>query len=205
MSCVTSEENTDSCSSSDAVAAPRYLQRLLDRSRQGCQEAQSEIAELVHPDFYRIATRLCSGQAFSNSLHATHLVNETFLRLFEQGVFRKSPSTRYLFVAAGRTMRNVIADYLRQRRPLKRGYQQSRIPLERVIDDLLAQPFPMEELNEALDELARISPRRAEIVYMRFFFRMTVSEAAQFLKVSQSTVEKEWRAARVWLFERLND
>jgi len=132
------------------------------------------------------------------------LLNETFLRLLRSGVFQNSPNKRYLFAAAARTMRNVIADHLRNKRARKRRGTGRRVLLEQLLEQLAEQPFEFGELNEAIERLESTSPRRASIVNMRFFLAMTIKETADALGVSTATVEKEWREARAWLFKQLS-
>ena len=179
--------------------------RLLTRCNEGCPKAHNELSRLVHADFYRIAKRLVSGHRFQNSMHATNLVNETFLRMLKGGVFQKSENSDYLFGTAARIMRHVIADYLRRNKAAKRSPSGSRIYLDRLIDKLGHEDFKFENLNEALNMLENTWPRQAEIVNMRFFFGMTVPEIAVALGVSESTVEKDWQKARCWLFKQLKE
>ena len=192
------------CKPDAAEGAANDFEELLQRCQTGCTEAQSELVEYVHQDFYLIARRLCAGKPYAQSLHATRLVNEAFLRLFKRRVFQRAPSARFLFAAAGKTMRNVIADYVREKKSMKRSPVGGKVMLERVVDQLQSQSFSFDDLNEALEALEKQAARRAEIVHMRYFLGMTVKETADALCVSESTVEKEWRQARVWLYQRLH-
>ncbi|MEZ6094470.1 MAG: ECF-type sigma factor [Pirellulaceae bacterium] len=185
-------------------ASARWFDELVLRCQRGCKVAEATLADQVHDDFYRIAVRLCGGHLFENSMHATQLVNEAFLRLLKAGVFRKVHSQAHLFAFAGRTMRNVIADYFRRRQAEKRPTSRTRCYLDEIVDQLATQPFEYHDLNTALDRLEEMDPRQAQIVNMRFFLGMTVPETARALEISPSTVEKEWKKARITLFEMLN-
>lgn len=187
----------------NAEQSSRLFDRLVARCQQGCEDSKEELAGHVHDDFYRIARRLCGGNQFENSMHATNLLNETFLRLLKAGTFRKMNSKEHLYASAAKTMRCVIADYLRKRCAEKRPTSRSRSYLEDVIAQLQTQDFCFEELNEALQNLEATNPRQAKIVNMRFFLGMSIAETSEALAVSVSTVEKEWRQARIMLFKAL--
>ena len=176
---------------------------LIKRCQSGCENARSELAEHIHEDLYRIAKRLCSGQMYESSMHATNLMNEAFLRMLKAGMFRKTGTAEHLLSAAAKTMRCVLADYLRSRNSLKRSPNGKRVYLDQIIDQLAAQPFRFEALNDALDRLESLDSRQARIVNFRFFLGMTVEETANVIGVSTSTVEKDWKQARLWLFEQL--
>ena len=176
---------------------------LVVRSQMGCADSRNRLASFLHEEFYAIARRLCGGQSFARSLHATNLVNETFLRLIKSGVFQQPQSRRFLFAAAGHTMRQVIADYFRRNGTQKRRSGGQRVYLDQVLEQLHEQPFDFEALNGALADLESQFPRQAEVVQMRFFLGMTIPEIAEKLDVSPSTVESDWRRARVWLYRQL--
>lgn len=177
--------------------------RLVHECQQGCAASVSSLVDHVHDDLYLIARRLCGGCVFENSLHATNLLNETFLRLLKSGVFRQLDSKDHLYATAATTMRSVIADYLRRRRAEKRPTSRPRCHLEDVVDQLSSQPFQFDELNRAIQKLEKKNARQGQVVNMRFFLGMSIAETAQALRVSESTVEKDWRKARVILFKEL--
>ena len=176
---------------------------LIERCQSGCENARSELAEHVHEDLYKIAQRLCRGKTYESSMHATSLMNEAFLRMLKAGMFKKTGSIEHLSFVAAKTMRCVLADYLRSRMALKRSPVGNRVYLDQIVDQLAQQPFKFEALNDALDRLEATNPRQSRIVNFRFFLAMTVQETAEVLNISTSTVEKEWKQARLWLFEQL--
>ena len=187
------------------TASMTGLDDLIARCFDGCSESPSRLADFVHEDFYEIAERLC-GNRFNGSMHATNLLNETFMRLIKSGVFHNPISRAFLFSSASRTMRNVIADYLRKKSAAKRDHQHGGAAyLDRLIARLSRSPRKFEDLHEALVQLEKSFPRKAEVVNMRYFFAMTTDEIAKQLNVSVSTVESDWRTARVWLFRQLSE
>ena len=172
----------------------------------GCPDAPAELADLVNEDFYAIAKRLCTGKHFAHSLHATYLMNEACLRLVKSGVFQNPRSKRYLFAAAGRTMKNVVVDYLRHKNAKKRISEfKSDVYLEQLVCQLAESRRRFEGLYEAIERLESHAPRWADVIHMRFFLGMTLDEIAEALEISKSTVEDSWRKARVWLFSQLNE
>ncbi len=179
---------------------------LIGKCIAGCPDAPTELADLVHEDFYAIAKRLCTGKQFAHSLHATCLMNEACLRLVKAGVFQNPRSRRFLFAAAGRTMKNVVVDYLRNKNAKKRISDfQSDVYLEQLVCQLAASKRKFEDLHEAIERLETHSPRGADVIHMRFFLGMKLDEIAETLEVSKSTVEDAWRKARVWLYTQLNE
>lgn len=181
----------------------KQFELLTVKCREGCPVAQNELAKFIGDEFYGIAQRLCGKQPFADSLPASDLLNETFLRLVKAGVFRDPRSRNYIYTAAGKTMRNVLVDYLRRRNTKKRDPGRKRVYLEQLIDSLQEQPYSMEELNDALDELHHKNPFQSEVVHLKYFFGMTMSEVAERLQSPLTRVELEWRRARVWLYEQL--
>jgi len=189
----------------ESLTESRLLfERIAHGCRTGCRESRNELASYLHSEFYEIARRLCGGQSFEKSLHATLLLNETFLRLLKTGVFADPKSRRFMFGVAGKTMRNVIADYFRNKRATKRNSGGQRLYLDQLLDQLESSDFEFHELDAAMGELEVLAPRQAEIVNMRFFFGMTMPEISERLQISLSTVEADWRRARAWLFRELS-
>ncbi len=178
--------------------SPLDVTQLLDRARDGDSKARDELLSALYDELRGLARACFRGEKPGHSLQATALVNEVCLRLLAaDGLPGKNRGQFLAFVA--KAMRNVLLDHARQRRRLKRGGGQRRVPLdsELVIEeepaiDLLA-------LDEALGRLAKIEPRKAQVVEMRYFGGMSVEEAAAHLEVSPTTVKRDWEVARTWL------
>ena len=179
------------------------FESLARQCMEGCEESRNELAKYLHDDFYEIACRLCRGHNFARSLHATHLLNETYLRLLKSGVFREPKSRKYVFGAACQTMRNVIADYFRRNNAKKRSVEGQRVYLDHLLDQVESQDYSFSELDAALSILEANAPRQAEVVHLRFFLGMSMPEIASQLQISLSTAESDWRKARAWLYREL--
>jgi RNA polymerase sigma factor (TIGR02999 family) len=132
------------------------------------------------------------------------LVHEAFLRLIDQTNVNWKSRTHFLAIGA-QAMRRILVDHARKRRRAKRGGERKRITLEEHIvlspdydDDLLA-------VDELLLELQEMDPRQAKIVELRFFGGMTSAEAAEYMGISKSTADREWRTVRAWLRKQLSE
>ena len=135
-------------------------------------------------------------------LQTTALVHETFLRLVEGNVVQLNDRTHFLAVAA-RVMRHVLIDLARGHGRQKRGARAVQVPLEPDVVGVDARSVDLIALDEALDVLAAVDPRKARVVELRFFSGLTVDETAQVLAVSVETVHRDWRLARSWLLKTL--
>ncbi|MGE0141907.1 MAG: ECF-type sigma factor [Planctomycetota bacterium] len=180
---------------SDAV---RHVSQLLDAARSGAVHASDELLPLVYADLRRLAAARMARLAPGQTLQATALVHEAYVRL----VGTADPgwqSRAHFFGAAARAMRNVLADHLQRRGSLKRGGRFQRaadctaeLGVDGPSDEVLA-------VEEALQDLERDYPRQAQVVTLTFFGGMTAPEVAEALGMSTRTVERDWRFARSWL------
>lgn len=138
----------------------------------------------------------------SETLNPTALVNEAYLKLVRS--LRISPASRLHFKRiAARAMRQVLVEAARRRTALKRGGDYAFVTFDEALDGAVTRPGELLALDAALEELARMHPRQAQMVEYRFFGGFDVSETAELLDVSESTVTRDWRAARAWLSLRL--
>jgi RNA polymerase sigma-70 factor (ECF subfamily) len=160
-----------------------------------------QLPSAVYAELRRIAERFMRGEAPGHTLQPTALVNEAFLRLAgRQGVVASSPThMRALFAQA---MRRILVDHARRKAARKRGGERVRVALdERLLsasteEDLL-------DLDATLAKLAQLDPAQEQLVELRIFGGMTVSEAAVEMGISKRTAEREWTAARAWLRREL--
>jgi RNA polymerase sigma-70 factor (ECF subfamily) len=169
----------------------------------GDRSDTDRLMEMVYSDFRSLAGSYLSGET-SNTLQATGLVHEAFLRLVDQDDVDWRGRSHFLAVGAT-AMRQILVDHARKRFALKRGGGRPRVAFS---EDLALSPrrdADVLALDEALEKLTAIDQRRAKIVEMRFFAGMTEKEIAVALDVSKSTVEKQWTATSRWLRRELEE
>ena len=174
---------------------------MLKQAGSGDEHARDKLIDLIHHDLYRIASRqMRPGESITLQVHG--LINEAFIELF--GKPRKQFSDRnHFFAYAATVMRHILVGEARKRNSLKRGGGQLRVTLaglpgEQTEDDILA-------LDEALDNLARIDPRKSKLVELRYFGGLKIDEICDFEGLSSATVYKELKAARGWLYHSLHE
>jgi RNA polymerase sigma-70 factor (ECF subfamily) len=176
---------------------------LLQAWGRGDDDALQELIPLVYRELRLAARRYMAGEKPGHLLQTTALVNETYLRLV--GVRKVSWQNRAHFLAiCAQLMRRILTDFARSR-----GYQKRSGRVNRVTftEDLLIAPqFDVDfaALDAALKKLAEVDERKSRVVEMRFFGGLTVQESAEVLKVSQDTVMRDWKMAKVWLLRELN-
>jgi RNA polymerase sigma factor (TIGR02999 family) len=184
------------------LPSPQVTQLLADWSG-GDSDALDRLIPLVQPELHRLAHHYMSREAIGHTLQTTALLNEAYLQLVDDP--KRSWQNRTHFVAAAaQLMRRIMVDHARERRALKRGGGALKVSLddaalvtERRSEELLA-------LDEALQELAALDPRKSQIVELRYFGGMTIEETATFLKMSHRSVEREWTMAKAWLYRALS-
>lgn len=176
--------------------------RILEDLDQGRVQAAAELMPLVYRELRRLAAWHLANEQPGQTLQATALVHEAYLRL----VGKENPNwngRRHFFGAAAEAMRRILIENARRKKRLKRGADMERVELDGL--DLPA-PLPDDELialDEALDRLAQNDPRAAELVKLCFFVGLTQEQAARELDVSLSTVERTWAYARAWLYREI--
>jgi RNA polymerase sigma factor (TIGR02999 family) len=161
---------------------------------------------VVYAELRRLAHHYLRQERTGHTLQATALVHEVYLRLAPQGGDDWDDRARFVGIAA-HLMRQVLVEYARGRRREKRGGKdQRRVPLDEAV--ALIDPSECdrwESLDEALERLARLSARQAQIVELRYFGGLTVDEVAGTLRISPKTVKRDWSIARAWLRRELTD
>ncbi len=176
--------------------------QILQAAGRGDPDARERLAARVYGDLRRTAERMMQWEP-QQTLQPTALVNEAYLRLFEHSNFSSSPNRAYFFAAAGQAMRRILVDAARRRKSIKRGGQYQRQPLDDVLDEYETQNINLMDLDEALSKLDQLCPRQADVVHLRWFMELSVTEVSELLDVSVSTVEQDWRSARAFLKRQL--
>ncbi len=173
------------------------------REIKGVQQASApELFSLIYQDLHRLAESFMRKERADHTLQATALVNEAYLRLFNGQSFHWD-NRKQLFGTMAHIMRNLLVDHARKHRAGKRGGEHQKLSLDEALVASEDNAAEMLALNEALDELARLSERQVKVVELRYFAGLTVEETAGMLGVSPETVKLDWRFAKAWLNERL--
>jgi RNA polymerase sigma factor (TIGR02999 family) len=176
---------------------------LLQRARRGDREAADALFAATYRDLRALArSRLRTGGR-STLLDTTALVNESYLRLASLGKLQVEDRAHFMRYA-GRAMRSVIVDFARRRGAGRRGGGAVRVPITfRIEDGAGAGEKEILRVHEALEDLARLDARMAQVVEMRYFGGMSEREIAEALAVTDRTVRRDWEKARLWLVEAL--
>src|SRR4051794_2888547 len=177
--------------------------RILSAIEQGDPSAAAQLLPLVYDELRKLAAERMAQEKPGQTLQATALVHEAFLRLVDVEQAQHWNSRGHFFAAAAEAMRRILVEGARKRGRLKRGGDRQRLDLEAlqlsvhgVADELLA-------LDEALTAFAQKHPAKAELVTLRYFAGLTVAAAAQALGISTSTADRHWTYARAWLYRRI--
>jgi RNA polymerase sigma-70 factor, ECF subfamily len=187
-----------------APAAEGDVSALLRAWSGGDQRAMQALTPMVYDQLHRLARHYMRRERPTHSLQATALVHEAFMRLTDYTRMEWQDRAHFFAVSA-QVMRRILVDHAR-RHNVRRGRGVQHVSLDEVAvvapgsetgEDLVA-------LDEALVALARIDPRKARIVEMRFFAGLTVEEIGSVLKVSAGTIKRDWRAAKAWLYRELS-
>lgn len=189
-------------SGSDIVDPMSDVTQILSRVHQGDPEAASELLPLVYDELRRLAASRMAFQPSGQTLQATALVHEAYLKLVgnDQSRWR---DRRHFFCAAAEAMRHILVDRARRRLRLRHGANAEHVELSEVEIALPAREDVLVRLDEAFAELGVISPERAEVVSLRFFAGLSEPETAEILGISERTVQRHWSYARAWLFARI--
>ena len=174
--------------------------RILSQIEHGDPNAADQLLPLVYDELRRLAAARLASEKPGQTLQATALVHDAFVRLVDQKSPQHWDNSRHFFAAAAEAMRRILIERARQRLTLKRGGDRERIELAAVEPAVL--PLACDDilgLDEAMDKLKREYPRKAELVKLRFFAGLTTAQAAQGLGVSLATAENDWAFARSWL------
>jgi len=176
--------------------------QLLEAWRQGDQEALANLIPLVEAELRRIASRRMRQERPDHTLQTTALVNEAYVRLIKSEKMQWQ-NRGHFFAVAARLMRRILVDAARSRQYVKRGGEFQRISIN---DEEFVSPQRDDDLfalDQALNKLKDIDPRKCEVVELRFFAGLDLNETAEALNVSPFTVKRDWSLARAWLVREL--
>jgi RNA polymerase sigma factor (TIGR02999 family) len=177
--------------------------RVLSAIEQGDPQAADRLLPLVYDELRRLAAQRLAHEPPGQTLEATALVHEAYLRLVGKGEEQRWDSRGHFFAAAAEAMRRILVENARRRRSQKRGGGRAREDLDEA---QLAAPEPPEDLlalDEALDRLAAKDKVKADLVKLRYFAGLTLEQAALALGISRTTADRYWAYARAWLHQEI--
>ena len=176
--------------------------QILNRVHQGDRKAADELLPLVYEELRKLAAAKMANQPPGQTLQATALVHEAWLKLAGQpsGSWQ---NRQHFFRAAAEAMRQILIDRARAKQRAKRGAGQVRVNLEDIDLAAEAEPEALFLMDEALQMLTREHPEKAELVRLRFYVGLSVEETAQALGIPERTAKRRWTHARAWLFREV--
>jgi len=183
--------------------APKEVTQLLIAWSDGDQGALEKLVPLVYGELRRIARRYMEREPADHTLQTTALVNEAYLRLIEQKGM-KWQNRAHFFAISAQLMRRILVSMARARHANKRGGDARQVSLDEALVISEERAAELVALDEAMNELAALDPRRSRVVELRYFGGLSVEETAEVLKISPETVMREWKRAKAWLYTELN-
>lgn len=176
---------------------------LLRQIAAGDRQAAAALYESVYAELRRLAERLLASEQPGQTLQATALVNEAYLKLFRSPAPPSFENHRHFFAAATNAMRQILVEVARRKATQKRAGPRRRLDI--LPDDLAAPAASIDvlDVHDALTRLAATEPRVAELVQLRFFGGLALKEAATVLGISERTAQLDWSYARAWLLDAL--
>jgi len=183
--------------------SPHEVTQLLAEWSHGDNGALAELTPLVYEELRRLAHHFMEGQRPEHTLQTTALVNEAYMRLADQ----TKPSWQnraHFFAIAARAMRQILVNYAKSSRAQKRGGGALRVELDEAALVSPEESKEIVDLHEALERLAALDSRKAQVVELKYFGGLNYDEMAEVLKISPVTVRRDWEFARLWLYTELH-
>jgi len=184
-------------------AVSNKVTQLLVDWRQGNGEALNALIPLVYDELRRLAHNHLNRERPGHTLQSTALVNEAYMRLVRQDL--EINNRAHFFAVSSHLMRQILVDYARRHRAVKRGDGIDNLTLNEAAALLPGKSnFDLLALDEALNELGQMDPQQARVVELRFFGGLSIEETAEVVGISQATVKRDWATARAWLHRELS-
>ena len=177
--------------------------QILSAIERGDPHAAEQLLPLVYQELRRLASQKLAQEKPGQTLQATALVHEAYLRLVDTEKAQRWNSRRHFFAAAAEAMRRILVERARARGSLKRGGGRDRLDLEDLTVASPERPDDLLALDEALTGLAAAEPQAAELVHLRYFAGQTMSAAADLLGLSLRSTHRLWAYAKAWLLQEL--
>jgi RNA polymerase sigma-70 factor (ECF subfamily) len=184
-------------------ALPQEITQLLMNWSQGDKAALDQLVPLVYPELRRLAKRRMDRESPAHTLQTSALINEAYLKLVDQQNV-KWENRAHFFAVAAQVMRHILVDHARTRNYAKRGGGTPKLPLDEAAALTAQRGKELIALDDALRDLAVLDERKSQIIELRFFGGLSLEETAEVMKISQSTVQREWRAAKAWLHHTMS-
>jgi RNA polymerase sigma factor (TIGR02999 family) len=181
----------------------QVTQLLLDWSK-GNVDALNELIPLVDRELNRLAHHYMRRERPGHTLQTTALVNEVYLKLVDQK-HAHWKNRAHFFALSAQLMRRILVDHARKRKYAKRGGGAEKVTFDEVTAVLPERGKDLVAVDDALQRLASIDPRKSKVVELRFFGGLSVEETAEVLKVSPLTVKRDWSMAKAWLYNLLSN
>jgi len=175
---------------------------LLSRWRAGDREALDALMPLVYEELRRLARHYLQGERPDHTLQSTALVHEAYVRLLGQNPPEWKGRAHFFGVAA-KLMRQILVDHARTHRAAKRGGNSVKMTLVEGLLGHKGKDVDLLALDDALTNLAKLSPQQSDIVELRFFSGLTIEDTSEVLGISPATIKRNWTTARAWLFREL--
>jgi RNA polymerase sigma factor (TIGR02999 family) len=188
----------------EPLVSSHRVTQLLAQWSHGDNAALAELTPLVYEELHRVAHHHLSGQRSDHTLQTTALVNEAYLRLADQ----TNPhwqNRAHFFAVAARAMRQILVSYARSQQAQKRGGGALKVDLDEAALVSPEESKEIVELHEALEQLATLDSRKAQVVELKYFGGLNYEEIAEVLKISRVTVRRDWEFAKVWLYTELHN
>jgi len=187
----------------DAGAATATVTRLLNQASAGDPRAAASLLPLVYDQLRALARRRMRQERADQTLQATALVHEAYVRLVDTSGVQNWDGRWHFFAAAAEAMRRILVDKARKRGRLKRGGGARRVDLDPAELTVDQPPDHLIALDEALAKLAEKHPEKAQLVKLRYFAGLTIQEASHALGIGTSTADRYWAYARAWLYRQM--
>ncbi len=184
-------------------ASSNEVTLLLRAWGEGDVQALDRLAPIVYQELHRIARGYMARERTDHTLQTTALVNEAYVRLVDAREVTWHDRAHFFAVCA-RAMRRILVDHARSRGYVKRGGGKLRVQFDEAFGMEWSADSNLLELDEALDRLSALDPRKARVIEMRFFGGLSVEETAEALGISPETVMRDWKLARAWLYRELS-
>ncbi len=179
------------------------ITQLLAEWSDGNQAALDELYPLVYEELHRLARRYMSRERKGHTLQTTALINEAYVRLVDQRNVQWANRSHFFAISA-QIMRRILIDHARRHAYAKRGGGARQVSLDETAQVLQDNLSEFLRLDEALQSLAQLDPRRSQVVELRYFGGLNNEEIAGVLKISENTVIRDWNMARAWLYRQLS-